>query len=110
MDYPDAELVCENVRSNQLQKETPPIFHWEPCWSRKYILDRAAEYHRQNYPMHGSKFTDIDNSLIMAASRYWGGWNEALIAVGLDPQKVTQEACRQLKKYPDKEAVIQGIK
>jgi len=33
-----------------------------------------------------------------------------LIAVGLDPRKLTQEAYRQLHNYPDKEAVIRGIK
>jgi molybdenum cofactor biosynthesis enzyme MoaA len=46
----------------------------------------------------------------MAALRYFGGWRKALTAAGLDPQKVTQEAYRQLHCYPDKEAVIQGIR
>lgn len=110
MDYPDSELVCEDMRANQLQKEAPPIHHWEPCWSREYVLDRVAEYYRHGYPMHGGKFTDTDNSLIMAAVRYLGGWNEALIAIGLDPRKLTQEAYRQMHIYPDKESVIQGIK
>ncbi len=109
IDYPDSELICEDQRANQLRKAAPPVPHWEPCWSREYIMDRTAEYHRRGYPMHNGKFGDIDNSLIMAATRYLGGWKEALIAIGLDPIKVTQEAYRQLHNYPHKEAVIQGI-
>ncbi|MBI2440867.1 MAG: hypothetical protein HYV35_05795 [Lentisphaerae bacterium] len=110
MDYPDAELVCEDMRAKLLQTDAPPIRHWEPCWSREYVLDRTAEYHRRGYPMHTGKFSDIDNSLILAANRFLGGWNEALIAVGLDPRKLTQEAYRQMHIYRDKESIIQGIR
>ncbi|MBI2440866.1 MAG: hypothetical protein HYV35_05790 [Lentisphaerae bacterium] len=110
MDYPDAELVCEDTRAKELRKDNRPVPHWEPCWSREYVLDRTAEYHRRGYPMHASKFSDIDNSLVQAANGYWDGWNEALIAIGLDPRKLTQEAYRQLCIYRDKEAVVQGIR
>src|ERR1035437_4268529 len=109
MDYPESALICALLRSSLLQRGKTPIRHWEPCWSREYVLDRVAEYHRQNYPMHYGKFTDTDNSLILAANRYWGGWNEALIAAGLDPRKVTKEAYLQLRKYPDNKSVVKGI-
>jgi len=109
-DYPDSELQSETLRAEKTIGKSRFLRQWEPCWSREYILDRVDEYHRRGYPMHYGKFSDMDTSLMLATKRYLGGWREALIAVGLDPRKVTQEAYRQLHKYPDKESVIQGIK
>src|SRR5580765_6018138 len=44
VEYPDAELVCEAWRvmraSDQLEGGEFALPHWEPIWSREYVLDR----------------------------------------------------------------------
>lgn len=111
-DYPDAELLCETMRAAKKIGKNRFLRHWEPAWSREYILDRAAEFHRQGFPVHYIKMHDIDRRLTAAASYHLGenAWTNVLAAIGLDPRKLTMESYRQSRSYPDKAAVIQGIK
>ncbi|MDO9543414.1 MAG: hypothetical protein Q7J98_13995 [Kiritimatiellia bacterium] len=109
MDYPEADLQSEQLRAGKMGPKTPPIRHWEPIWSREYVLDRIAEYHRQGYAMYIHKFRYTDVSLYLAARRFCGRWREALLDVGIDPDELTRKAFFQRHYYPDKQSVIIGI-
>lgn len=112
-DYPNAELQSETLRAEKMIKKNRFLRHWEPVWSREYILDRLAEYHRQGYSMNFSRLCEVDIPLTSIVCKYFGEgncWAKALIAIGLDPRKLTREAYLQSRHYPDKEAVIQEIK
>ena len=113
MDYPDSELQSEILRAAKTKSKNRFLHHWEPVWSREYILDRLAEYHRQGYSVNYIKLYDVDTPLTSVANRYFGGgngWVKALIAIGLDPRQLTRKAYLQCRQYPDKRSVIQGIK
>ena len=112
-DYPDSELQSETLRSAKMIRNNRFLRHWEPVWSREYILDRLAEYHRQGYSMNYTKLCEVDTPLASVAYRYLGSgncWGKALTAIGLDPRKLMREARRQCRRYSDKEAVMRGIK
>ncbi|MBI3987590.1 MAG: hypothetical protein HY343_11750 [Lentisphaerae bacterium] len=110
MDYPDSDLVCEEIRAREMKKEAKVVPHWEPLWSREYTLDRLAEYHRRGIPIHSSGLKENDNTLMMAATHHAGGWREALTAIDLDPEQITRQGYLQLRRYPDKQSVIEEIR
>lgn len=112
-DYPDSDLQSEKLRAEKMVGKTQFLRHWEPVWSREYILDRLAEYHRQGYSIIGNRMVDVDMPLTAVVYRYIAGanaWAKALIAIGHDPNKLKRESYRQTRIYSDGEDVIQGIK
>lgn len=92
LEYPDAELLSETMRSS-LSKLTSragegTLPHWEAIWTPEYVLDRMAELHRQNYPMNYVALQEHEPRLIRHAVAYFGSWDEALRRVDLDPGQI----------------------
>ncbi len=110
MDYPGSDLHSEKLRADKLGSDKLPIRHWEPIWSREYILDRITEYHRQNISVNAGNIQHVDNTLHLVAIRYFGGWRKALLTVGIDPDELTRQAHNRRHRYLDKQSVIKAIK
>ena len=98
-DYPDADLVCEELRARAMgrQLETGKksecllLPHWEPLWSPEYVLDRIAELHRQGHDLNAKYVADHD-PVEEHAVRHFGSWDAALERVGIDPASVRRLA------------------
>ncbi|MFN7706581.1 MAG: hypothetical protein ACK5OH_01100, partial [bacterium] len=74
-DYPNAELVSERLReqaTGRLYTKPHPEFlqHWEPIYTREYVLDRINEYAQRDFWMDKETIGQIDCSLIAAARSY----------------------------------------
>lgn len=89
--YPNAELVSEQRReqmTGSLRVKPHPEFlpHWEPIYTREYVLDRINTYAQEGFWMDVDTMTQIDVSLIAAARNYLGiDWDDSLRLIGLDP-------------------------
>ncbi|TWT89224.1 MucR family transcriptional regulator [Neorhodopirellula pilleata] len=90
-DYPNAELASESLReelTGRLHNDPHPDFleHWEPIYTREYVLDRLHEYARQGYWMNMESIGRIDCSLIAAVNHHVKmDWDSSLRAIGVDP-------------------------
>ncbi|MBI3987592.1 MAG: hypothetical protein HY343_11760, partial [Lentisphaerae bacterium] len=110
MDYPESDLVCEELRAKRIKKEAALIPHWEPIWSREYALDRLAEYRRRGIPIHLRVRAAPDNNLLQALDRHCGGLRKALKAIGVDRDELRRQAFRRRWRYPDKTSVLQALR
>lgn len=112
MDYPDSDLMCEELRADRTIRQNKFLPHWEPAWSREYILDRVAEFHRQGYSMNYIDIQKVDPQLTGVVDHSFdeGTWGNVLTMIGMDPLKLRREIGRRHRRYPDKKAVIQAIK
>ena len=98
-DYPDADLVCEELRSRLMGREPGTLRrskrvllpHWEPVWSPEYVLDRIAELHRQGHGLNMQHVSDHD-PVADRAIRFFGSWDAALERVDIDPARVRRLA------------------
>lgn len=90
-EYPDAELASEQLReemTGRLQIEAHPEFlkHWEPIYTREYVLDRLNEYARRGFWMDMKTIGQIDCGLVAALrSHAKTDWDEGLRLIGVDP-------------------------
>ena len=90
-DYPDAELVSERLReqaTGRLYTKPHPEFlqHWEPIYTREYVLDRINEYAQRDFWMDKETIGQIDCSLIAAARSYVDpDWDVCLRMINIDP-------------------------
>lgn len=82
--------------------------HWEPCWSAEYVADRIRFLHDQHHPVHIDALHDVEPTLVSAAARYWGGWDRALVAAGLDPDEIRQ--ARPCVPYPPAAEILDAIR
>jgi hypothetical protein len=90
-EYPDAELVSERLReqaTGRLYIKPHPEFlpHWEPIYTREYVLDRLNEYAKRDFWMDHETIGTIDCSLIGAARSYVEpNWDACLRMINVDP-------------------------
>jgi hypothetical protein len=110
IDYPEAEMSSEELRARRSWMSSRSLPHWEPIWSREYVMDRVAEYQRRGAPLHSAWLQRKDTALFRAMDRYLDGWAKALRAMGIDPKEATREAYVRLRRYPEPRAVIREIR
>lgn len=90
-EYPGAEIVSEQMRSNIMGsfKKPHPDFlkHWEPVYSLEYLLDRLKEYADLGFSINHDNLVLIDTSLPATLKKYAGlnDWDDAIRAIDLDP-------------------------
>lgn len=63
-------------------------------WSRETVAKAILDRRRAGQPVNCVAVIKSDSGLYDAARRYFGGWNEALVAVGIDPDTV------RLQRWP----------
>jgi hypothetical protein len=89
--FPRAECVSEGVRAHHsmtIRRGSRNLLHWEPLWSPEYILDRIAEMHRRGLPLNSGWIQKNEDSLLAAAEKWVGPWDETLRRAGLDPEEI----------------------
>jgi hypothetical protein len=88
----DIEVICEELRSNRLLRAAKnthsELPHWEPLYSKEYLLDRLWAYHKMGKSLHARAVQKYDYALLTGTRKYFGGWHPALKAIGLDPDKI----------------------
>ncbi len=89
--YPGAELASEQFRAaktGRVYVESHPEFikHWEPIYTREYVLDRLNEYARRGFCMDSDTMYRIDCALVAAVRNYVKtDWDDGLRLIGVDP-------------------------
>jgi len=90
-EFPGAELVSEQLRSNSMggiKKPHPEwLKHWEPVYSLEYLLDRLKEYADLGFSINHDNLVAIDTSLPVTLKKYGGfnDWDDAIRTIDLDP-------------------------
>ena len=91
-EFPGAPAACEELRARQTKsrRESLPsgIHHWEPLWSREYMLDRLWFLHQQGKPLNEAAIRSSEPALVASITTYCGTWREAILALGLDPDDI----------------------
>ena len=112
----NAEVWSEVFRANvqrrrrkevQIQGQLPL---WDAPWCEEIVLDRIAEYQRQGVSLHHVEMANRDRGLMNYAVRYYGGWDQALRKIGIDPAHVRRQAPSGKLQYPTKTSVLQAIR
>ncbi len=57
-------------------------------WDEDKIIRRIRERKREGLPLNSKAMQEQDSKLFNAALNYFGGWSEALMASGVDPEDV----------------------
>ena len=109
-DYPDAEIVSDVLRADGLyckKRSKMKLDHWEPLWSKEYVLDKLNAYYQLGYPLNLAAFIDLDYNLLSTGCRFFGNWDNVLVALGLEPLK--HRMVRHVRIYT-KQEIIEKIK
>ena len=113
IDYPEADLLCEELRANLMRigasrpSKSPRLAlpHWEPLWTPEYVLDRTAELYRRNIPVNHEHLSKAE-PIVSHGIQFFGSWDNVLVRVGLDPEEIRLSSSpRRL----DAKGVIKGI-
>lgn len=77
-------------------------------WDGEKVVAAILERWRQGLPLNAGAVMIGDGPLMAAARRYYGGWNEALAAAGLDPTEVRLPRRKMERWSPER--VIEDIR
>jgi hypothetical protein len=83
---PEHPLSSESFRARKFV--VPPIFgipHWERLWSRFYVIDWIIRLHEVGHDLNHYHIVLNARWLSAHGLKYWGSWDAALRAAGLDP-------------------------
>ncbi len=89
-DYPEAELVAEQLRARQMEP-SKCVSHWEPLWTTEYALDRLAEFRRLGWALNYYEIVRREPTLAGVMLRAFGSWDNALRRLGLDPVTIRRQ-------------------
>lgn len=73
-------------------------------WSRETIIEQIRRYADREVPLYAHHMRGVDNSLVSAATYYFGSWAQALEAAGEDPGSIRRNIPR------DSEQIIGAIR
>ncbi len=108
-DYPDSELVCEELRAKLMSGTGGGrclVPHWEPLWTAEYVLDRTAWLHMQGFPVNHEHLSKVE-AIVHQGLKRFGSWDAVLMRVGLDPMQIRLQ--RPTVEYSRSET-IRGIR
>jgi hypothetical protein len=77
------------------------------------VLLAIRARHKGRLPVTAAQLTrgpHQDQKLLHSGTEYFGKWDLALEAAGLDPSKIRQQVCLARRHYPDRDAVLSGIR
>lgn len=109
-EYPDQDLISERLRADKSRMQSHLIPHWEPLWSREYVLERAFEFLRRRIPLDSAWISKNEKPFYSAGIRYFRRWNSVLEAIGVEPDAMTLKARLRSRRYPDRDAVVDEIR
>ena len=88
----EIEIISEEMKAERLsrasKRSNAELAHWEPIYTKEYLLDRLHEYHKMGKVLHARAVQKYDYALLTGARKYLGGWHPALKASGLDPASI----------------------
>jgi len=64
MDYPEVDLICEEIRARRSIMKNKEMPHWEPLWTMEYALDRLWARYEKGLPINYKKIFRNEPSLI----------------------------------------------
>ena len=83
----DRELSSEGFRAAQFRAlPIAGIAHWECLWSAHYVIDLILRLHDEGHPLNCLYIATICPSLVYYGPKFFGSWDAALLAAGLDPE------------------------
>ena len=86
------EVLSEELRANRMnrcsKKANSELPHWEPLYTKEYLLDRLWAYHKMGKTLHARAVQKYDYALLTGSRKYCGGWHPALEAVGLNSSNI----------------------
>ena len=109
-DYPDAEFVCDTVRAARTRMKPAVLPPWDRVWSHEYILDRVSALSEAGYAINCASIMASDPQLQRAIRWYFGTMDNALCAVGLDPETIRLRSLPNEVVYRGKKDVVNAIK
>jgi hypothetical protein len=91
--FPGADLSSDTRLAKQRREGTSPTLpHWEPFYTREYLLDRIAAYHRAGYPIGRGQLARFDIALTHRSYRMGIDWNELLTELGFGDDLPNQQS------------------
>ena len=88
----DVEVISEEMKAERMsrasKKSNAELEHWEPLYTKEYLLDRLNEYRKMGKTLHARAVQKYDYALLTGARKYLGGWHPALNAIGLDSDSI----------------------
>ena len=110
-DYPGSEYVSDTWRAaHRKMKHNAPMRHWEPVWSKEYVLDRISELHSRGLTVNQFQIQKTEAVLCGAGAYYFGTWNNALRKAGIDLDAVARRSNMERRFYPTPETVTDAIR
>lgn len=102
------ELSSETFRAGKFTG-TPilEMNHWEGLWSRYYVTDWILLLKETGHNLNYQNIVKANKSLAHMGLKFFGSWDEALLATGLDPH---EERAIPPNRSWTKSKVIEGIR
>lgn len=85
-----SEHMCQERQRFKSLERACCYPHWEPFYTKEYLLDRLNFYRSFHIPIHSRGVQKLDPSMRGAMHQWFGSWDEAVKLIGLDPQTVRQ--------------------
>ncbi len=84
--YPDESTMADQMRAEKtVALRRPP--HWEPVWSREYLIDYLIYKHERGEDLSPWKFYKTEPVVHASMKKYFGSYQAALDAAGIDYQQ-----------------------
>jgi len=74
-------------------------------WTKQRVVHRIRELERQGVAMNAKALRKVDGGLVQVTRRYWGSWDDALNAAGLDAAVI-----RHQPRPWTKSSIVQAIR
>lgn len=88
IDYPDAEVVCEEIRARCSRMKCEDLPHWERLWTAEYILDRLWQRHEKGLPVNLYAVSLNDYNILSHIRLHFDTFDNAIKNLGLKPKDI----------------------
>jgi len=105
IDYPEADVICEEIRARFSKMKCKDLPHWEPLWTAEYALDRLWDRRDKGLPINSKAFQFRDPGLLRHIRPLFGSLDNAFRSLGLNPDDIR----RNRISLKNKEEVLNGI-
>ena len=112
IDYPESDVICEEIRARRAKMKCKEMPHWEPLWTVEYALDRLWARYEKGMPVNCYAIFLNEPSLTLTLQRRFRFRDTALSLhdmvlgkLGLNPEDIRRKP-RSLKSKEEVLAVI----
>jgi hypothetical protein len=77
----DAGMKAAGLKSDRRQRSFPP-------WSKESVVEAVLRRELKGLPLNAGSLKGTHQSLLRAAKKFFGSWDVALEAAGIDPKEV----------------------